>query len=100
MQTRAHQIAHYEPQWVLRAHFIVAICNHNHGPRSLNPAAKELEQVKRCFIGPMHVFEYDHGTRLIKFSERCAESYVPARVRMNCRCQSTCSLSRHVVKWR
>ena len=48
---------------VIKIHLIVAPRNDHHSRSVIDSSTDVLEQVERCFIGPVHIFE-NHGYRM------------------------------------
>ncbi len=56
------QLAKRQPQGMICRKFVMAISGDQDRARSLNPAADESQKVQRGRVGPMHVFQHNHGS--------------------------------------
>ena len=55
------QVAQHQLQRMALAEFVVAVTQHQQGAHALDATGEELDQVQRRRIGPVQVFEHDHG---------------------------------------
>ena len=95
---RARQVADYEPKWMPRANLVVAIRDREHCACTMNSAAQMLEQVKRCFVRPMHVFKNNQRLRPLQLIKRCGEDFLALRCSIDGRQQRALRLPGDIVQ--
>ena len=99
-RARARQIADHVPQRVPRADLVIAIGDGEHCVRAVDAAPQKLEQIERCFVRPVHVFEHDESLLALQFIERRGEDGVAGSAGIDGGQQRPLSLSRDVVQRR
>ena len=99
-RARARQIADHVPERVPRADLVVAIGNREHRVRPVDAASQILEQIERCFVRPVHVFEYDQRLLALQFIEGGAEDGVADSAGIHGGQQRSLSLPGDVVQRR
>jgi hypothetical protein len=75
----ARQVADDDPQRVAGANLVVPVRYDDHRAGSMDAAAEELEQIKRCLVRPVHVFEHDQRRRPLQLIQRCGKDVVAVR---------------------
>ena len=83
-----------------RADLIVAIGNGEHCVGSVDAAAQIFEQIERCFVRPVHVFEHDERLLALQLIERRVEDGIAGSAGTDRGQQRSLSLSRDVVQRR
>src|ERR1700727_3097278 len=82
-----------------RTHLVITICDREHCVGATDASAQILDQVERCLVCPMHVFEYNERLLALQLIQRRGEDFVAVRAGTDRRQQCSFRLPRDVVQW-
>src|ERR1700733_1338557 len=81
-----------------RTHLVITIGDDEHRVSAMDAPAQILQQVERCLVRPMHVFEYDQRLFALQLVEHGGEDLLAVRTGIDRRQQCALRLPRDVVQ--
>src|ERR1700677_2803543 len=81
-----------------RTDLVITIGDGEHCVSTMDASAQILEQIERCLVRPMHVFEYDQRLFALHLVQRCGEDLLAVRAGIDRRQQCALRLPRDVVQ--